>query len=396
MNLIKTLFLIAFINLSIYANAQWTMCNNPATTLPFSLEIKNDSIYMGTLANGVYRSTDGGSNWTPINNGITSMQVWSINKVGNLLFASSTAGKVYKSADGGNNWTLSNTGISALTIVRKFVLFNGKIFATTSNTGIIISSDNGNTWSQHNTGIAGLVADAIMVADNDLYAGVNQGVYKYDIANQSWISKSSGLPNQSVGSLTYIKDNMQNITLFEGNGNSNDVAKSVNGGDNWSLAKNGLPNVGVYSLLGINTSVFAGNDYGVYMTTDQGANWTDISGFPLASQAKFLNKSSSDLYVLQGGKLWKRSLAGLGLTAINETDKMQDIRIFPNPAKDIISVNTPFTISKYEIADISGRIVLSGNLKNESINISSLIKGIYFVKLTTTDFSIISNKLVKD
>jgi hypothetical protein len=396
MNLIKTLFLIAFINMSIFANAQWTMCNNPAGALPFSLEIHNDSIYMGTLANGVYRSTDGGSNWTQINNGITSMQIWSINQVGNLLFATSTAGKVFKSADGGNNWTLSNTGISSTAIVKKIVLFNGKIYATTSNTGIIISSDNGNTWTQHNTGISGLVSDAILVVDNDLYAGVSQLVFKYDIANQSWISKSSGLPNQTVGSLTYIKDNMQNITLFEGNGNSNDVAKSVNGGDNWSIAKNGLPNVGVYSLLGINTTVFAGNDYGVYMTTDQGANWTDISGFSLASQAKFLTKGSTDLYVLQGGKLWKRSLAGLGLTAIAEADKNHDINIFPNPAKDIISVNTTFKISNYEVADISGRIVLSGKLNNESIDISSLRNGLYSIILITSDNKKMYGKIVKE
>jgi hypothetical protein len=396
MKLIKTLIVIVLIGLSPYANAQWTMCNNPSGALPFSLEIHSDIIYMGTVGTGIYRSTDGGTSWTQINNGLTSMQIWTINQVNNALFASSTGGKVFKSTDGGNNWVLSNTGISPTAIVKKFAFFDGKIFATTTNTGVIISSDNGNTWTQHNNGISGLVSDALMIVDNNLFVGVNQSVFKYDIANQNWIGKRNGLPNQSVGSLTYIKDNFQNITLFAGNGNNNDVAKSTNGGDNWSLADKGLPNIGVYSLLGIGTMVFAGNDYGVYQTNDQGVNWFDISGFSGASSAKFLTKSSADLYVLQGGKLWKKSLVSLGVTRINNGIKNHEISIFPNPVNDKIFINSKFQIKNYEIIGASGQTVLLGNLNNQSIDMSTLRNGLYLINLTTSDNKRITYKIVKE
>ncbi len=382
---LKNFILLAIISLSIKANAQWTLCNKPSGALPFSLAIHNDTIFMGTVSSGIYRSTDGGSNWTQINNGITSMQIWTINKVGGAFFASSTGGNVFKSTNGGNSWVLSNSGITSTAIVRKFVLFNGKIFATTTNLGVIVSNDNGSTWVQHNTGIVGLVSETLMVVENDLYVGVNQKVYKYDIANQNWVSKSSGVPNNTVGSLTYIKDNMQNITLFVGNANSNDVAKSTNGGDNWSIADNGLPNIGVFSLLGIGTAVFAGNEWGVYQTNDQGANWIDISGFTNTSHAKFLSRSSTDLYVLQGAELWKKSLTSLGITGIDEVELSREISIFPNPADNFISIKSKSRFINYDIINMVGQKIMSGKLNSETIEVGDLEKGFYILNLNTTD-----------
>jgi photosystem II stability/assembly factor-like uncharacterized protein len=381
MKRIFTLLLIVF--LGTVANAQWTLCNKPAGVSPFSLMIHNDTIYMGTLSNGIYRSTDGGTNWTQINNGITSLQIWAINQVGAAVFASSTSGNVYKSTDGGDNWTLSNTGISSTTIVKKFVSFNSKIFAATSNTGILISNDNGSSWAQHNVGIVGLVAGEIVVIENDLYAAVNnKRVYKYDPINLKWIEKSTGLPNQSIGCMTYIKDDLQNVTFFVGNGNNNDVAKSTNGGDNWSVSDIGLPNVGVYSLLGIGTTVYAGNDYGVYKTTDYGANWIDISGFSNSSPAKFLSKSSTDLYVLQEAKLWKKSLASLSLEHKDLGVQIQNFKIYPNPSSGNFNIEIDENLigTKATIYNLLGQKIKDFKLNSTTTN-QFLSKGVYLLEI---------------
>jgi Secretion system C-terminal sorting domain len=370
--------------LTTISNAQWTKCNNPIGALPFSLMIHNDTIYMGTVANGMYRSTDGGSTWTQINNGITSMQIWTINQVGTAIFASSLSGVVYKSIDGGDTWVLSNTGVSSTAIARKFIPYNGKIFAATTNTGILISNDNGTSWAQHNSGIVGLVAGEIVVIENELYAAVNnKRVYKYDPLNLKWIAKgNTGLPNQSIGSITYLKDSSQNITFFVGNGNSNEVAKSTNGGDNWSVVKNGLPNVGVYSVLGIGTEVYLGNDYGVYKTTNQGTDWVDISGFTLTSPAKFLSKSATDLYVLQGGSLWKKSLSNLSTSNNNDGLMNKKMVVFPNPSNGNfnIEIDENSIGSKASIYNLLGQKVKDFELKSTSTN-QTLNKGVYLLEI---------------
>nr|WP_315147857.1 T9SS type A sorting domain-containing protein [uncultured Flavobacterium sp.] len=381
MKRIFTLLLIVF--LSTVANAQWTLCNKPTGVSPFSLMIHNDTIYMGTVSNGIYRSTDGGTNWTQINSGITSLQIWAINQVGAAVFASSTSGNVYKSINGGDSWVLSNTGISSTAIVRKFVSYNGKIFAATTNTGILISNDNGSSWAQHNVGIVGLVAGEIVVVENDLYAAVNnKRVYKYDPTNQLWIEKSNGLPNQSIGCMTYIKDDLQNVTLFVGNGNYNEVAKSTNGGDNWTIAKNGLPPVGVYSLLGVGTTVYLGNDYGVYQSTDKGLNWVDISGFTLTSPAKFLSKSSTDLYVLQGAALWKKSLSNLSNIDNNDGLINKKIVVFPNPSNGNFNIEVDENLigSKATVYNLLGQKVKDFDLKATTTN-QTLNKGIYLLEI---------------
>ncbi|MDQ5929219.1 MAG: hypothetical protein QG594_997, partial [Bacteroidota bacterium] len=212
MNRIFTLLLILFFNT--ITNAQWSLCNNPNGALPFSLTINNDTLYLGTLGNGIYRSTNGGSSWTQINSGISNMQIWNIAYINGSIFASSTSGTVYKSTNNGDSWVLSNTGISTTTIIRNFAFFNNKIFATSTNKGVYISTDGGSTWAQHNSGIVGLVAEPLLVVGTDLFVGVNQNVYKYDSVNQNWISRSTGITNNTISALTFIKDNQQNISLF--------------------------------------------------------------------------------------------------------------------------------------------------------------------------------------
>jgi photosystem II stability/assembly factor-like uncharacterized protein len=380
----RIITLVMFVLYSTITNAQWTLCNKPTGVSPFSLMINNDTVYMGTVGNGVYRSTDGGLTWTQINNGITSMQIWAINQVGTAIFASSTGGTVFKSTNGGDSWVLSNTGVSSTAIVKKFVSFNGKIFAATTNTGILISNDDGSSWAQHNSGIVGLVAGEIVVIENELYAAVNnKRVYKYDSTNQNWISKgNTGLPNQSIGCMTYIKDSSQNITFFVGNGNSNEVAKSTNGGDNWSVVKNGLPNVGVYSILGIGTEVYLGNDYGVYKTTDYGANWIDISGFTLTSPAKFLSKSSTDLYVLQGAALWKKSLSNLSNIDNNDGLINKEIVVFPNPSNGNfnIEIDENSIGAKASIYSLLGQKIKDFSLNSMTTN-QNLTKGVYLIEI---------------
>jgi len=364
------------------ASAQWSKCTLPAGVYPFSLAIHADTIYLGTLSNGMYRSVNGGSGWTEINSGIVNKQIWTVYCTGNQIFAAAANGYIYRSSNGGDSWVTANSGISSTTIIKSFAAFDGKLFAASTNKGVYISADNGTTWTQHNSGITGLVASALLVAESDLFVSVLQLVYKYDRTAQTWTSKSNGIPNNTVTCLTGLKDNSQNLKLFACSGNSKDVVRSENKGDNWVMANNGLPNVGVVSLTAVGTSVFAGNDYGVYQTTDLGNNWTDVStGFQIASQASFITSGSTDLYVIQGAALWKRSLSAFGITGLNNRLKEQKLTFFPNPAKDVIHIETTEPIVKTEIYSISGDLIDQNQTGATKQDINSLKAGMYFLKV---------------
>ncbi len=72
------------------------------------------------------------------------------------------------------------------------------------------------------------------------------------------------------------------------------------------------------------------------------------------------------------------------------------LTIYPNPAKDIITVVYP-NLKSLVISDVTGRVVADRKYAGDNevdINISQLIKGVYFVKVIGTNGNIVSQKLV--
>jgi hypothetical protein len=70
---------------------------------------------------------------------------------------------------------------------------------------------------------------------------------------------------------------------------------------------------------------------------------------------------------------------GLGI----DENQFEDIRIFPNPVIDFLSINTTTDINEMEIFSILGQQILSikVNQKETTINVSTLQNGVYFLKL---------------
>nr|NQU94422.1 T9SS type A sorting domain-containing protein [Bacteroidota bacterium] len=73
------------------------------------------------------------------------------------------------------------------------------------------------------------------------------------------------------------------------------------------------------------------------------------------------------------------------------------IQIFPNPAKDIISIsgitNWPVQI---EIADIKGQTMLTfDEVKTSEVNISGLESGVYFIMITDDEMKVVRKLVVK-
>lgn len=207
-------------------------------------------LYAGTWGFGMYKSTDMGTTWTPINNGFNGYLA--INSViatsANIAYTASFGGGVYVTINGGGLWTKLNVGydfvwsVAAIPAINPFntklfagtygdglyrslnggttwskvtnlnapfiysvVVDNtGKIYVASWTTGVFSSSDNGDTWTS--LGMGGLGVSAILVnpETNDVYIGTKEG--------KIFLSKS--------GSLTSVNDNDQLVpTKFELNQN---------------------------------------------------------------------------------------------------------------------------------------------------------------------------------
>jgi Secretion system C-terminal sorting domain len=65
----------------------------------------------------------------------------------------------------------------------------------------------------------------------------------------------------------------------------------------------------------------------------------------------------------------------------NTQDLYTNINIYPNPVSDILNLDTDENWSKAEIYDIAGRIMRSASLNGQSIDVSGLESGTYFIRL---------------
>lgn len=84
--------------------------------------------------------------------------------------------------------------------------------------------------------------------------------------------------------------------------------------------------------------------------------------------------------------------------AVNEVIK-NELSIFPNPAKDVVYINTKDKLSKAEFIDMAGRVISRQNLQQEGnkaqVNTSDLLKGTYILKIYTEKGEI-TKKVIKN
>ena len=104
-------------------------------------------IYIGSPGGGIWKSTNSGTNWTPLSdNASTRLNVTAITvDPSNVDVVYAAASGAFKSSDGGITWVSMN-GISGT--VRKFLIQpgNSSIVFAASNYGIFRSTDEGATW----------------------------------------------------------------------------------------------------------------------------------------------------------------------------------------------------------------------------------------------------------
>lgn len=113
------------------------------------LSIKDSAtIFAGMLANeGVFRSTNNGTNWIKTDSGITNKNIVSLLATDSFIYAGTFGSGVFRSGNNGDFWEFS--GLNNKRVYALYETINGHIFAGTDST-IFRSVDNGITWNSIN------------------------------------------------------------------------------------------------------------------------------------------------------------------------------------------------------------------------------------------------------
>jgi photosystem II stability/assembly factor-like uncharacterized protein len=326
-------------------------------------------LFLGTT-DGIFRSLDGGVTWKLVRRGLQQSEILTLAAGPHgSLYAGTAAGGVYRSTDRGEIWELANgsgvvssrglwtrpLGVQAgplpATTVRSLVVASGNersVLYAGTDSGVFRSGDAGRSWLPVNRGLPGtdpdsgtadLVVDSLALGAEPglLFAGTARGVFKSTNGGRRWHSVNRGIPatdpfttlsNTEVHSLVAYRDRRRKADHLLA-GTAVGLFRSLDGGEHWHRA--GLPDqahgipMEVLSLAVVDdpatlvTRLYAGTPQGLWSSTDHGLTWVQAAlgrparvdaiavgpnGNPLVLATPFAGFSTDwPDYRLQGGKI---------------------------------------------------------------------------------------------
>jgi uncharacterized repeat protein (TIGR02543 family) len=187
-----------------------------------------DTLYAGTY-HGVFKSTNGGTNWTAMNTGLTNpyIRALAINpQTPDTLYAGTYSG-VFKSTNGGTNWTAMNTGLT-YTDVRALAInpqTPDTLYAGTYGGGVFKSTNDGTNWTATNTGLTNPYIRALAVdpqTPDTVYAGTSYaGVFKLETEYTLTVNinpSASGSVTKNPDKATYVYGEQVTLTATAASG----------------------------------------------------------------------------------------------------------------------------------------------------------------------------------
>jgi len=268
------------------------------------------TIYIGSPAGGIWKSTNSGSNWTPLSDQLPQIGVSGI--------------------------AVDHTNSNVI-----YIATGDKDGQDTYSVGVLKSTDGGLTWNTTGLTLGGPYdgsGDIIMHPSNNqiLWCATTSGIFKTINGGANWTNVQSG--SFAQGSIRLKPGDPTTVYAVS----NTRFYKSTNTGDSFVADTGvtiGLPDLSRRLNLDVTTAdanyiyILSANTskgfQGIYRSVDSGANWTKISTtatpaiFDGSTQADYdmaLAVSSTNRNEIYTGVLnvWKSTNGGLGFTKLND------------------------------------------------------------------------------
>ena len=344
--------------------------------------------YVGTASGGIFKTTNGGINWTPIFDEAESLSIGDIeisksnaNTIwvgtgepnaggGSLVY---DGNGVYQSTDAGQTWVnkgLNNVGSISKVLLDPnddntiYVAAMGELFKNSPNRGVYKSTDNGSSWNKvlfvsDSTGIIDMVNhptnsnilyavawERIRRPQYRLYGGATSGIYKSTDAGNTWNELTNGLPSAASEkgrisiAISQSNPNVLYARYTDAIGNIEGVYRTNDGGDSWvEVNSSQLTNVGYhwwFSGIYVDPSdenVLYNADFVVQKSIDGGNNWFSVfSGVHVDQHALAFNtQNNNELLLGNDGGVYKSTDNGSSAIKYDNLPITQFYKLYVDP-----------------------------------------------------------------
>ena len=343
------------------------------------------TVFAGAADGGVWKSTNGGTSWTPVTDSQPTLAIGSlaIDSTGQIIYAGTGEANgsadaqygdgVLKSIDGGSTWALvgSSTfaGLHIGSIAIDSQVSNAQRVLAATDAGLYVSTNGGIAWTR-NTNID-TVINHLTAFDHSVFE-IHQdpsvatrffatiGDFCNNEQGQVLVSSDSGSTWSNSDSLSNPTDCSMRISLGAGpsnteyaawsdiNGDLRYIRKSVNGGASWTtvLSPPSPPSLSYFNTGGnpqgwydnvvavdpsnANRAVFGGVT--VINTTNGGASYTDVGHVYDAAAGLHPDfhalafTGANTLYIGNDGGVWYSTTLG-GMSGPSWTDVNHNLQI---------------------------------------------------------------------
>ena len=294
-----------------------------------------NTIYVGTgdrdggdaPGRGVYRSLDGGNTWTVWNTGMGNRTVYEIlmHPANSSIMIASCNGRIFRTTNGGANWTQTYSGGENFKDIA-FKPGDPNIVYAASN-DYYRSTDNGQSWTQVTngvpTGVSRMALGTSPANPNYVYlfagdGGGFDGMYRSTDSGLNFTQRSNtpnlfgygttgGTGSQAWYDIVMTVDPTDVDHIFTGAIN---CWESTDGGVNWTLMTHwtgggGEPDVHAdihnMEFAPVDGNLFVGCDGGLYYSSDGGVTFPEISsGLAIAQVYKIGQSQTNRDLVING------------------------------------------------------------------------------------------------
>ncbi len=386
-------------------DSTWTMCGGLQNSTVSSFVQSGSNLLAGSWGGEVYLSRDSGATWSAVAS-VPSVDMEppaliiltpsvSTLAIGTTVFAgagNALSGGILVSMDSGMSWTEEDSTFTHN--VNCFALIGDSVFAGTES-GIFVTTNYGKSWQVFSHELSGVVS-ILVAAGTNLYAAYNGFTTSTD-GGMSWLTSDSGLTNHYVTGIATIGNELFVGTFKFPGDTAGGVYTSADQGKYWSPADYGLTSFAVNTLISSGTDLYAGTNSGVFVSTDNGASWIDISiGTPVGSSA-VTSLAVYDGFLFagtNGNGTWRRpalKLSGVVVMSGNTPTRYSLLQNYPNPFNPSTAINYQLPTNSLvvlKVYDVLGREIRtlvnerqSAGSHSVTFNATTLSSGVYLYRL---------------
>lgn len=294
-------------------NEKWQFTRHLEHTSPLCVTTTPSGIYVGTLNDGLFRSSDSGDSWVAIGTEMDSRRITALAiDTENRIWAGTEPTKLYRSDDGGDTWT-EITGIDALPSAPEWSYplrpethnahwiepdpaVPDRMYVCVEQGAVVQTTDGGQTWSDR---VPDSPRDVHVLrthpdAPGRLYAATGDGAERPGMGyaeshdyGESWQYPNDGLDKQYLMSVAVDAEDPDVVLVSASTAPrqtddfdviSSGVYRRI-GKDSWERCVSGLPDETGLTPPTLTASsdepgrFFAATNRGVFRTDDYGTSW---------------------------------------------------------------------------------------------------------------------------